>query len=113
MWEMDRDRENRMAEMNQRTAQQMAELNRKTGRTNFWSPPDTSAMNRKSDEDRFVGQTCQLIEILVGVDHPADAENIRSQALVILDDPRLKSAVSDATAKIQKRSIPSATSGAK
>jgi hypothetical protein len=63
-------------------------------------------MMKKSSEDRFVGQTRQLIEILVGTGHKADAEEIRNQAVAILDDPRLKSAVSDAAEKIKKQSIP-------
>jgi serine/threonine protein kinase len=67
-----------------------------------WSPPDASAMIKKSAEDRFVGQTCQLIEILVATDHKADAEGIRDQAVAVLDDPRLKSAVDDAAQKVGK-----------
>ena len=67
-----------------------------------WSPPDASAMIKKSAEDRFVGQTCQLIEILVATDHKADAEGIRDQAVAVLDDPRLKSAVDVAAQKVGK-----------
>jgi hypothetical protein len=67
-----------------------------------WSPPDASAMMKKSAEDRFVGQTRQLIEILVATDHKADAESIRDQAVAVLDDPRLKSAVDDAAQKVGK-----------
>ncbi len=103
--EMDRDNQKRMAETRQRTAQQMAEMDQKRGVTNSWAPPDTSAMMKKSGEDRFVGQTRQWIEVLIGTGHKADAEKIRDQAAAILDDPRLKSAVSDAEEKIQKRSL--------
>ena len=46
----------------------------------------------KLSDDRFVGQTCQLIEILVGTGHQADAEKIRDEAVAVLDDARLKSA---------------------
>jgi predicted Ser/Thr protein kinase len=53
--------------------------------------------------NRFVGQTCRLIEILVGTGQKTAAEKIRDQAVAVLDDPRLKSAVSDAEEKIQKR----------
>jgi hypothetical protein len=84
----------------------MAAMNQKRGWTNSWSPPDTSAMMKKSGEDRFVGQTCQLIEILVGTGHQADAEKICDQAVAILDDPRLRSAISDAVEKIKKQTIP-------
>jgi hypothetical protein len=62
-------------------------------------------MMKKSGEDRFVGQTRQLIEILVGTGHKAEAENICDQAVAVLDDPRLKSAVSDVEEQIQKRSL--------
>jgi hypothetical protein len=49
-----------------------------------------------------VGQTRQLIEILVATGHQAEAERIRDEAVVILDDGRLKSAVSDAMSRIRK-----------
>ncbi len=103
--DMDRANQKRMADMNQRTAQQMAEMNQKRGWTNSWTPPDTSALMKKSAEDRFVGQTRQLIEILIATGHNADATNIRDQAVAILDDERLKSAVSDAAEKLQKQSF--------
>jgi hypothetical protein len=38
--------------------------------------------------------------------HQADAEQIRDQALALLDDTWLKSAVSDAKEKIKKTSAP-------
>jgi hypothetical protein len=53
-------------------------------------------------DNLLVGNTRQLIEILVGAGHKADAENIRTQALALVDDPRLQSAVSDAEKKISK-----------
>jgi hypothetical protein len=43
-----------------------------------------------------------LIEILVATDHKADAEGIRDQAIAVLDDARLKSAVDDAAQKVGK-----------
>ena len=107
---LDRDRDNqkRMTETMRSTAQQMADMNQKHGRTNSWSPPDTSAMMKNSAEDSFVGQTRQLIEILVGAGHKAEAERIRVLAVGVLDDARLKSAVSDAEQRIQQRSLQSA-----
>jgi hypothetical protein len=66
------------------------------------APIDTSAMMKRSSEDRFVGQVCQLIEILVGAAHKADAEKIRDQAVTVLDDARLRSAVSDAEERVRK-----------
>ena len=51
-------------------------------------------------DDLLVKDTCQLIEILVGGGNKADAETIRTQALALLDDPRLQSATSDAEKKL-------------
>ncbi len=63
-------------------------------------------------DPRFIEQTRQLIEILVATDHKADAEKIRDQAVELLDDARLKNAVSDAEQKIrQSTSPPSAPGG--
>ena len=53
-------------------------------------------------DNLLVKDTRQLIEIQVGAGHKADAENIRTQALALLDDPRLQSAVSDAEKKLGK-----------
>ena len=63
------------------------------------------AWKKKSAEDRFVGGTCQLIEVLLATGHKADAERIRDQAVAILDDPRLKSAVKDVETRIQNGSL--------
>jgi len=102
-FDMDRANQQRMAE----TQQMIAEMNRKSGRTNVpsFSPPDTSAMMKKSAEDRFIGQVRQLIEILVATGHKSDAEKIRDQAVAILDDARLKSAVTDAEGKIRYKLV--------
>ena len=51
-------------------------------------------------DNNFVRQTRELIEILVGAGHKADAEKVRDQALAVLDDARLKSAISDAEQKV-------------
>jgi serine/threonine protein kinase len=67
--------------------------------TNSFTPPDFG----KLATNNFVEQVCKLVEILVATDHQTDAEKIRDQALTILDDPRLKSAVSDAEGKISNR----------
>jgi hypothetical protein len=101
-----RDVQKRMSESQQRTQQSIADMNRKNGWTNHpaYAPHDISAMIKKAGEDSFIGQTRQLIEILVATGHQADAENIRDQALALLDDPRLHSAVTDAAAKV--RSLP-------
>jgi hypothetical protein len=97
---MQLDSQKRLAESVQQANQRLAEMNQKLGRTNTYAPPDNSAMMRKSAENGFVGQSCQLIEILVATGHKTDAETIRDQAVTILDNARLKSAVSDAEQKI-------------
>jgi serine/threonine protein kinase len=58
-------------------------------------------MMREADK-RFVRNMNQLIEILVGAGHKAEAEKIRDQALVLLDDAELKTAVEDMEKKIHK-----------
>ena len=65
------------------------------------SVPDTSELMKKAAADRFMGQLCQLIKILVVTGDKAEAENIRDQAVAVLDDPRLRSAVSDAETGVQ------------
>ena len=72
-------------------------------RTNTWTTPDTLEMMKKSANDRFVGKVRELVEILVGTAHKADAEKIRDQALAVLDDARLKSAISDAEESVGKK----------
>ncbi len=101
-YEMEIANQKRMAETQQRTRQMIADMNQKRGLTNLpaFSPPDTSAMMKKSAENRFIGSVRQLVEILVATGHNADAEKICDQAEAVLDDPRLKSAVSDAEKKI-------------
>lgn len=61
----------------------------------FTGPPKVADRN-------FVDQTRQLIEILVGANHRPDAEKIREEALGILNDGRIKSAISDAEENIRK-----------
>ena len=61
-------------------------------------PPDMGQLATNN----FVGQVCKLVEILVATGHKADAEKIRDEAVTVLDDPRLQSAVSDAEQKIKK-----------
>ncbi len=104
-FDMECANQQRMAATQQKTRQMIAETNQKNGWTNVpsFSPPDTSTMLKKSTEDRFVGQVRQLIEILVATGHKSDAEKIRDQAVAVLDDARLKSALSDTEEKIQNR----------
>jgi RNA polymerase sigma-70 factor (ECF subfamily) len=103
---MQLDTQKRMAAMQKQSAQRMAEINQKNGWTNVpaYSMPDTSSMIKKSAEKGFVSQTRQLIEILVATGLKTDAEKIRDQAVTVLDDERLKSAVADAEEKVHSKS---------
>ncbi len=102
LYELNLSNQKRMADTQQRTKQMIAEMNRKNGRTNppAFSPPDTTTMLKKFTVDRFVGSARQLVEILVATGHKPVAETIRDEAVTVLDDARLKSAVSDAETKI-------------
>ena len=53
--------------------------------------------------NNFVRDVHKLVEILAGAGRLADAEIIRDEAVAVLDDPRLISAVTDARAKIKER----------
>ena len=64
-----------------------------------FTPPDMGQMATNN----FVGQVCKLVEILVATGHKADAKKIRDEASAVLDDARLKSAVSDAEEKVRKK----------
>jgi len=65
-----------------------------------YSLPDTSAIFKTSAEKSFISHTRQLIEILVATGHRTEAEKIQDHAAAVLDDARLKSAVSDAETKV-------------
>ncbi|MEI9961731.1 MAG: protein kinase [Limisphaerales bacterium] len=55
----------------------------------------------KFADENFVKQTRELIEVLVATGHKADAEKIRDEAVALLADPWLKSAVDDMERKLQ------------
>jgi len=113
MLTMQRDNQKRMAEQSQRTAKMIADMNKKNGITNapLWSPPDTSAMIKRSAENGFVTKVRQLIEVLVGTGHKAEAEKIQDEALQVLDDAWLQSAVADAELTVNGRSEAPQTAG--
>jgi len=52
--------------------------------------------------NNFVGHICDMVEILVATGNPTEARKIRDQALTDLDDPRLRSALTDAESKLAK-----------
>ncbi len=83
----------RMAEMRKQSAVPAPKF------SGSYTPPDFD----KLATNNFVEQVCKLVEILVATDHQTDAEKIRGQALTVLDDPRLESAISDAEGKISNR----------
>ena len=96
------DSHERLTESRQKMAQQIAEIIRQRGVTNLFTPPDNSEMMKQSANKYFVKLAGQLIEILVATGHKDDAEKIQTQALAVLNDLRLKSAVSDAEQKVAK-----------
>ena len=100
-WEMRRDSNRRMAEAMKASQLQMESSRRKMAAEHpeFRVPEPSRPFfpdQTKMTDDSFVGQVRQLVEILVGAKHKADAEKIRDQAVALLDNPRLKSAVEDA-----------------
>jgi hypothetical protein len=99
-YRMEMENQARMAEVRQRMQQQMQDFNRQHPNVPPYTPPDNSQRMEKMSKDHFVGQVRQLIEILVATGDKADAEKIQKEALAILDDPRLETAVADADEKI-------------
>ncbi len=71
------------------------------------APPDFG----KLATNNFVRQVCKLVEILVVTGHQSDAEKIQNEAVAVLDDARLKAAVTDAEKKTQSRSAGSSSPG--
>jgi hypothetical protein len=66
------------------------------------SNPQVAAMQQKHFDERFVRQTRALIEILVANGRKPEAEKIQAQALTVMDDPALASAVQDLEKKLGK-----------
>lgn len=100
---MELDMQKRFQEINNDSMRRVAEAIRARGRTNSWSPPDLSEMRIRQIKGGFVGRNCELIEILVATGHKAEAEKIRDEALAVVDDARLKSAIADAGSRIKKK----------
>jgi len=101
--EMQRESQQRMDEMQKKNPMPAPRLPR-----GAFAPPDMGQMATNN----FVGQVRKLIEILVATGHKTDAEKIRDQAVTVLDDSRLKSAVSDAEAQVQKvKAAPASAAG--
>ena len=100
---MELDMQKRFQQINNDSMRRVAEAIRARGRTNSWSPLDLSEMRIRQIKGGFVGGNCKLIEILVATGHKAEAEKIRDEALAVVDDARLKSAIADAGSRIKKK----------
>ncbi len=66
------------------------------------SGPQMDSSLRKWQENHFVSQIRNLIEILLATGHNEEAVKIRDQALAVMDHPRLVSALADAEKKLAK-----------
>ena len=102
-WEWHKKHEERTAqdreEQKKRMEKSLAEMHQRNPALTApvpFRPPDSPSYGDSS----FVKQTRQLVEILVGVGDKAEAEKVRDQAVALLDDPRLKSAVADAEKRV-------------
>lgn len=101
-----------MIERSNETRRKLEELSRKPGGPPM--PPylhvNPGKKGLRLTKENYVNEVRRLIEILMGTGHQKLAEKIRGEAVAVLDDPRLQSAMRDAEEKIQQRSTPSATS---
>ena len=52
-------------------------------------------------DDTFINDTCQLIEILIGLNRKKEAEEIQKRALKYFDNEKIKTAITDAEKKIK------------
>lgn len=99
------DNARRMLESQRESQQRLAEIQKKYPLpyrpAGAFKPPDMGQMATNN----FVGGVCTLVEMLVGTGHEADAEKIRDEAVAVVDDPRLQSAVSDAQTAVESRGV--------
>ena len=73
-----------------------------------YMPPDMATNMIRSADQYFITETRALIEILVGLGRRTEAANIQRQAVNLLDDARLRSAIADAEERVRR--FPSAPS---
>ena len=78
----------------------MREMNLSGMRTN---PKLNNESMKKFSDDSFIKDTCQLIEVLVGLNRKKEAEEIQKRALKYFDNPKIKTAITDAEAKIKEK----------
>lgn len=99
-YHMEMDNQARLAENLKKAQERNQEFYRE--HPDIPPPPDYSQRGEEMVKGRFVGRVRKEIEILVGTEDDAEAEKIQKEALAVLDDPRLESAVDDAKAKVAK-----------
>jgi hypothetical protein len=98
----------RSLEMQTSSQQQMEERRKRFPQP---APPVFKGVFRPFDmgqmaTNNFVGRVGKLVEVLVGAGDPATAVKIRDEAVAVLDDPRLRSSVSEAEANLKKHPVP-------
>ncbi len=98
--QMERQQEDFWRQMDQRASERRKQQG--TNGVSLPTPMPTRITVPKMAEDNFVGEVRNVIEILVATKSNADAEKFRDEALLLVDDARLKSAVSDAEEKLRK-----------
>jgi len=111
-WQQSKKREQQQDDLRRRMDERMQAAQKQSESNGIASaswPRSMIPPPPKSADKTFVAHTKQLIEILVGAGHKTDAENIQREAVLLLDDPALKSAVDDAEKEIHapKQSTPS------
>jgi hypothetical protein len=97
-WESIRKHDARLDEVRAKQQAHMDAIREQAGLPTMPIPHPPSA------DSFFVNQTRQLIKILVANGHVADAEKVLGQAIALVDDPWLKSAISDAQTAMQNQS---------
>jgi predicted Ser/Thr protein kinase len=102
-FDMEIGSQKRMAEIQERSRKQLEEWQKPSGAPIPTPLLNTSEALFESTTNRFVGVTGMLIEILAGTGHLTEATKIRDEAVAFMGDPRLKSAITDAQTRIQKR----------
>jgi hypothetical protein len=65
-------------------------------------PTANQANKRKQANDTFVNECRKLVEILVGIGRTPEAQTLANQAIAVLNDPRLQSAVADAEGRVRE-----------
>jgi hypothetical protein len=80
---------------------QLAVTNGQSKQKDIFQVQTAVELTKQAAHDNFVRETRQLIEILVATGHQAESGKIRDEALGVIDDPGLKSAISDAREKLR------------